>query len=130
MLSRVYGGVEYHREAGAHGHIAVFQVTEALRVQMEVQRQGAEQPEVQRHSLQLRLKHKANTYIRYSNRACQAIKRSGLQAYAGLEGCQEALSRMRNQQSRRLARDWHHWSHKKCCPSQNDAAALENEKPS
>ncbi|MBA0740487.1 hypothetical protein Gogos_013683 [Gossypium gossypioides] len=69
-----------------------YQVTEALRVQMEVQRRLHEQLEVQRH-LQLRIEAQSKYLQTILEKACKALS-DHLAASAGLEAAREELSEL------------------------------------
>ncbi|XP_034686014.1 protein PHR1-LIKE 2 isoform X2 [Vitis riparia] len=69
-----------------------YQVTEALRVQMEVQRRLHEQLEVQRH-LQLRIEAQGKYLQSILEKACKALKDQAA-ATAGLEAAREELSEL------------------------------------
>ncbi|KAL6188810.1 hypothetical protein ACLB2K_040201 [Fragaria x ananassa] len=69
-----------------------FQVTEALRVQMEVQRRLHEQLEVQRH-LQLRIEAQGKYLQSILEKACKALNDQAATA-AGLEAAKEELSEL------------------------------------
>ncbi|GAV67677.1 Myb_DNA-binding domain-containing protein/Myb_CC_LHEQLE domain-containing protein [Cephalotus follicularis] len=69
-----------------------FQVTEALRVQMEVQRRLHEQLEVQRH-LQLRIEAQGKYLQSILEKACKALNDQAA-ASAGLEASREELSEL------------------------------------
>ncbi|KHG08424.1 Myb family transcription factor APL [Gossypium arboreum] len=69
-----------------------YQVTEALRVQMEVQRRLHEQLEVQRH-LQLRIEAQSKYLQTILEKACKALS-DHVAASAGLEAAREELSEL------------------------------------
>ncbi|GKV51784.1 hypothetical protein SLEP1_g58409 [Rubroshorea leprosula] len=69
-----------------------YQVTEALRVQMEVQRRLHEQLEVQRH-LQLRIEAQGKYLQSILEKACKALNDQAV-AFSGLEAAGEELSEL------------------------------------
>ncbi|KAL8481126.1 hypothetical protein ACS0TY_027601 [Phlomoides rotata] len=69
-----------------------YQVTEALRVQMEVQRRLHEQLEVQRH-LQIRIEAQGKYLQSILDKACKALDNQAV-ASAGLEAAREELSEL------------------------------------
>ncbi|KAF5464998.1 hypothetical protein F2P56_015033 [Juglans regia] len=70
-----------------------YQVTEALRVQMEVQRRLHEQLEVQRH-LQLRIEAQGKYLQSILEKACKALNDQVAESAAGLEAAREELSEL------------------------------------